>query len=417
MTEARDIIEKIYSPMILSLSLRNLRLNKFRTALSMIGIVIGVFAICSLGMVGAAFTENINQMVAENANTLTLSSLEEKNIDGTIVHGFSEKDINDIENAVKAVTTDYEIITENSGTKYITVGNEGVYAYLTGIDTEGIESVVGMNLIEGTIPKSANGVLVMKKYAESEGLHVNSRLATTDVDGNEIKLRVTGILKEDFLSMIVSATSSGSCVLTVNLDGYRNLLGIKNNLYDVVIVKVDDPLLLNSMEQAVDREMNGKSFKSSDDRVSITNSLDTVETLNTILGLTMVLGTVVSAISLLVASVAIVNVMMMSVKERTREVGILRSIGTKKSQIRQMFMYEAAIIGFIGAVIGTIFSCMIVPLILLIMFDSAELMTNAAVISYIPVGILVGIAVCLAAGLYPALRAANMNPVEAMATD
>ena len=62
------------------------------------------------------------------------------------------------------------------------------------------------------------------------------------------------------------------------------------------------------------------------------------------------------AISLVVAAVSIFNVMIMSVSERVKEIGILRSIGTRKSEIRKMFLYEAIIIGFIGAVIGAVLS-------------------------------------------------------------
>ena len=402
--------------MILSLSIRNLKLNKFRTMLSLIGIVIGVFSICGLGMVGAAFTENINTMVAENADRLTLSSIAEKNIGGTIVYGFSEKDISEIESAVKSVTTEYTIITQNTGSKALVVGKSGAVGYLTGMSEEGLEEIAVPTLEEGSLPRSANGILITRDYADDNNLHINSRITTTDVNGDEVKLRVTGIMEEDLMTFVMSA-SMEMCMITGSLDMYQKLLGDKNNLYDTVIIKVKDPLLLQPIEDAVERKMNGKAYKDSDDTVRITNSYDTAETLNDVLSLAYIFRTVISAVSLVVASVAIVNVMMMSVKERTREIGILRSIGTKKSQILQMFLYEAGIMGMIGSFIGTVWSCIITPIILIIMLDSAEMMFSAGVLCYIPLGILIGIGVCLAAGLYPALKAANLNPVEAMSTD
>ena len=183
------------------------------------------------------------------------------------------------------------------------------------------------------------------------------------------------------------------------------------------MVVVDDPYILTPMENAVERKMNGKAYKDSDDKVTITNSYDTVESLNDVLDMIAVFRTALSAISLIVAAVAIVNVMLMSVKERTREIGILRSIGTLKSQILQMFIYEAGLIGFIGAAVGVILSCIAGPIVLYLMTDSLELMLAPSVFIYIPMGILIGVAVCVLAGLYPALHAANLNPVEAMATD
>lgn len=416
MSSLGDLWHKLYSPMIFALSLRNLKLNKFRTALSMIGIIIGVFAICGLGMVGAAFTENINDMVAENANTLMISSIEEKNIDGRVVNGFSDKDISEIEGSVKTVTTDYEIITANMGTKYVMAGKDGVYAFIIAIDPEGLQSLMGSELEEGTMPKGPGGVVIMKEYADNHNLHINSRLSTTDAYGNEVNLRITGILKESQMMSMMSG-SQEICMLAGTLDLYKNLLGTHDGLYDYVIVKVDDPLLLNPLEDAVERTMNGKSYKDSDNTVQITNSYDTLDSLNDVLSLTSLFTAVISGISLLVASVAIVNVMMMSVKERTREIGILRSIGTRRNQIMQMFIYEAGIIGLVGAFIGVVFACVAVPFLLIIMMDTAEYMLTLPVLAYVPIGILIGLVVCLIAGLYPALKAAHLNPVEAMATD
>lgn len=133
--------DKIYSPVIFSLAVRNLKLNKTRTMLSMIGIIIGVLAICGMGMVGAGFSENVNEMISDDANMLMLTSIEEKNVDGRIVHGFNDNDVSDIEAAVQTVTSDYTIIKANSGTKYVTVDRDGTIAMLGGMSDEGLEEV------------------------------------------------------------------------------------------------------------------------------------------------------------------------------------------------------------------------------------------------------------------------------------
>lgn len=409
--------QKIYSPMVFSLALRNLKLNKFRTILSMIGIVIGVFTICALGMVGAGLQENINDTIAESANSLQISSIEEKYTpDGRVVKGLSDKDVNDIELAIKSVSTDYTIAKANMGYKNVKTGNDGAYAIVIGIADEGLEKSMKDHLEAGNIPNSPGGVIILSEYAEKHNLHVNSRISTTNHLGEKTTLRVTGIMESTQMTKMM-AMSQDLCMIFGTMDLYHNLLGTNDGLYSYCMVVVDDPYILTPMENAVERKMNGKAYKDSDDKVTITNSYDTVESLNDVLDMIAVFRTALSAISLIVAAVAIVNVMLMSVKERTREIGILRSIGTLKSQILQMFIYEAGLIGFIGAAVGVILSCIAGPIVLYLMTDSLDLMLAPSVFIYISMGILIGVAVCVLAGLYPALHAANLNPVEAMATD
>ena len=110
--------------MIIALALRNLKLNKFRTILSMIGIVIGVFAICSMGMVSAGFTDELDNMISDTADTLTLSPLGEKVVGGATAVGFSEKDVRNIELATKSVTKEYSLIPYYTTYKPVTIGKE-----------------------------------------------------------------------------------------------------------------------------------------------------------------------------------------------------------------------------------------------------------------------------------------------------
>ncbi len=361
--ENTTLWQKIYSPMILSLAIRNLKLNKFRTILSMIGIVIGVFAICGMGMISAGFTEEMNSMISETADTLTISPVGEIIIDGTTTTGFSTKDLRDIESAVKSVTKEYDIIPMYSSSKYIYIGKDTTtMASIYGLDSGDITKLA--TLIQGTLPRGSTNVIVGETFAEDNDLRIGSRLIMLDTTGQEVTCKVVGIMEDSGSTSMGFSTDNA---VVGSIEWYTGIVGENYGLYDTVIVKADDPTELNAIDAAIEKKMNGKEDKDSDDTVYILNSYEMMSVFGEMLSMVGIFTTLISGISLLVASVAIVNVMLMSVKERTREVGILRRIGTYRSHILQMFLYEAGLIGLFGAIIGTMLALITTLVLLLVM--------------------------------------------------
>ncbi|MCQ2511287.1 MAG: FtsX-like permease family protein, partial [Lachnospiraceae bacterium] len=136
--------------------------------------------------------------------------------------------------------------------------------------------------------------------------------------------------------------------------------------------------------------------------------------LQNILSMTVLLGVVVSAISLIIAAVSITNIMIISVQERKPEIGLMRVIGTTRRQITLMFLFESGLIGLFGSLAGVVISVILISLPLLLILHDVSYLLLPSVWIYIPLGVAVGILVCVISGLYPAIKAARLNPVEAI---
>ena len=401
---------KIFSPIIFELSVRNLRLNLLRSMLSMIGIIIGVLAITSLGMMGGAFSAEMTSLLSSSTNSLTIMSVEEKTVDGIPATGLSSKDLRDIEAAIRSATSDYILIPMYQGSKVAKFQNEEFSAQVYGLEPGDIPELVTIQ--DGKVPRGSEGILIGEKLAEDYDLRIGSRLTMTDKNGATTAVRVVGILENSGMSLTFSTDSA-----IVGTTTWYESIANTHNLYSSAMVKTGNLDNLDAISAAIEKRLNGRADRDTDDRVYVMDARQFAEIMQEGLGMVSLFLVAIGGISLLVAAVAIFNVMLMSVNERIREIGILRSIGTLRSQIIQMFLYEAAVIGFIGAVIGGILSLIAAALVISLMLGDISLMFNLSVLMYIPYGIVIGVFVCLLSGLYPAWKAANLNPVEALASD
>ncbi len=409
-SSSSSLAGKLVSPIVFELSMRNLRLNFLRSLLSMIGIIIGVVAITSLGMMGAAFSSDMTSLLSSSTNSLSIMSIEEKTVDGVVASGLSTKDLRDIEAAIRSATSDYTLIPMYQGSKSIKGGGDEFSAQIYGFRPGDISEQV--TVLSGKIPRGTEGVLIGEKLAKDHDLRIGSRLTMVDKTGAATAVRVVGIMENSGNSLTFSTDSA-----IVGTDTWFESLFTTHKLYSSAQVKTGNLDNLDAISAAIEKRMNGRADRKTDDRVYVLDARQFAAMMQEGLGMISLFLVAVGGISLLVAAVAIFNVMLMSVNERIREIGILRSIGTLRSQVLLMFLYEAAIIGLIGAVIGGVLSLGASAVVIGLLFQNIGLLFTPSVLIYIPYGIIIGILVCLLSGLYPAWKAANLNPVDALASD
>jgi putative ABC transport system permease protein len=155
-------------------------------------------------------------------------------------------------------------------------------------------------------------------------------------------------------------------------------------------------------------------IKSSNDDFTITTQAELLSTSSSIIGtLTLFLGGI-AGISLLVGGIGIMNIMLVSVTERTREIGLRKAIGARKRDILMQFLTESALLSLLGGILGIILGWLIGLIVGKIAASSSTTLTPVMSIQAILLATLFSTAVGLFFGIYPANRAAGLQPVEAL---
>ena len=389
------------------LSVRSVRLNFLRSLLASIGIVIGVVAISSMGMLGANMQLSVKEQLSSNVNTVMISSdvvRTSTSSGGTISStGVTKSQLNDIRNAAG---TNIVIPLHRTSTQF-TIGSNDGRGSIYGMDPNDVTKF--LTLDEGDTMRGANDALVGSTIASNFDLKIGSRIKIGPPDtASRPTVRVSGILAaRGFASDGVNSDNA----IIVPDTWYTDQYGDKD-VYSQVNVIVKNVDTISDVEAAIDRKVNRNTqviriTDASSRLTSITQTLGTITTFILAIG----------GISLVVAAVSIFNVMMMSVNERVQEIGILLSIGTEKGEVRRMFLYEAFILGIIGALFGGICSLVIGYSVVSAMIGNTSYFFLPDSIIYVPYGMFIGIVVCVASGLYPAWKASNMDPIDALRSE
>lgn len=390
---------------IMQLSFRSIRIHFLRSVLAALGIVIGVVAISSMGMMGANMTLSVTEELSKMANNVIITAASgygggPGGFGGGSDEKISEEEYQDIQKIAEKYGLVYVVYRESDRIK---VGDREGRSTIYGLDEDVMQRI--FTLSDGAFPKSTSSVIVGPTLAERYELKVGSRIEIGDEDeGATTTVKVVGILEERGMSNDINSDMA-------IISSEKLFTGIYGNEgeYDQVNLILND---INDSQKArteILERMNRKETT-----VNVQDSSRMLESITSTLGTMTTFVMAIAGISLLVAATSIFNVMMMSVTERVREIGIMRSIGAQKSEIRRMFLYESVVLGVVGACIGAVLALGIGWVVVLAMVGSTDYFFLSESLLYIPFAMLVGIAVCVLSGVYPAWRAADLDPVEAL---
>ena len=389
---------------LFQVAFKNLRSRRLRSFLTILGVVIGIAAIVALISIGEGLNQSVTRQF-EQLGTRTLTVQPGGGFAESTLAKLQTEDVDTIEK-VKGVDFATEIYIVS---KQVVFKGEKKSAVIIGIDPEKIDKLgmIGVAEIDSGRQLSKNdttAIIVGEGFGEKilkQELRLKESL---EMDGT--KLRVVGVLKgakQSFAAMFNTAIAMNSEELkklsTEEITPFRIIVNVlPGEDVDEVKQRISDRL---------EKEHGKKDFQ-------VMAMQQIADIAGSVIGLINLVLIGIAAISLLVGGIGIMNTMLMSVMERTREVGVMKAIGATTNKIIAIFVVEAGMIGLAGGIIGLLFGAGIAGIVSLAA-DAAGLPLATAVTPTLIIGALAfSMAIGMIAGVYPAKRAASIDPVEAL---
>ena len=391
--------------------------NKSRTALTLLGIIIGVGSVITVVGVGDGAGEVIGELLGSYGSTSLLvipnqaASFESRN--RFRLEEITREDIDQINtqaDAVKAVTPQIqmEVTASHLGTSVKSRLMGTLHQFL---DAQGVEIELGRSLRE-------EDDRLMRKVAVLGSEAADALFGDKDPIGEfvgiegVVEVEVIGVLaqeKESFISTVSEFDTSNNNTIFVPASAVERVGG-SSNIYFLIGEAVSEERIEDAKRQILTiLTMNHGKWDGKYDKFVIQEMGAILETLDTVTGTITAFISIIAGIALAVAGIGIMNIMLVSVKERTREIGTRKALGAKQSSILNQFVLETLMLCGGGGLFGVGLAAVLVSVI-------ARIWSWPAMISpqVIQLSVILSLVTGLVFGLYPASKAANMDPVEAL---
>ena len=390
--------------------------NKLCSFLTMLGIIIGVVALIVLVSIANGATSSVTDQISSMGSSyLTVIITDDK---GNPLRLKELSDFCEPEEVDEVAPVSWTSVTAktsySNGTMTLT-GTTGSYA-----DIQGLELFSGRFLKQTDIDNNSYVVVITKDTA-------TELLGRVDAVGESIKLNgksflVVGVLSDSTsLTQGAAVTSSSdsddsdSSSSSVQLEGYipfSTMTRLADNVLDVTMFYASgtDEDSLEPAENAL-TELLMERFGEDEDAFSIVDQSEIMEAMSSVTNTMSLMIGGIAAISLLVGGIGIMNIMLVSVTERTREIGIRKAIGAGRETIMLQFLIEALLVSLMGCLAGIGLSWVILKVAAVVMKNSMSFTMDMKVV-WLSVAFSVLIGVLF--GLYPANKAASKKPIDTL---
>lgn len=369
--------------------------HRMRSILTMLGIIIGIFAVTSLISVGQSSNAAITAQIEGLGTNMLTVSIRDYRAKLTLKDVEEMKSLDGIAAASPAITGIYTVKNGNTSMDSITV--QGV--------SPDYQAIRGYKLDSGRFISDKDNSSRLKVAVVGQNIAV-TLYGTLDVIGqkiaiNGIQFQIIGLLEQQGSN---ETTNQDDLVMIPFVTAQRVMQNTRISTVYLSAVSAD---IVTAAQENVVKYM--QRFSTQDNGFSVNTQSSVLKSLSSVTATQTAMLGGIAGISLLVGGIGIMNIMLVSVMERTREIGIEKAIGATRKDILLQFLFEAVIVSGIGGLIG----------IFLALFGSGfvgSIMNTAVTVQsgVMILALVFSLAIGIGFGIYPAVKASKLNPIEAL---
>lgn len=396
-----------------NIAVRNIKTRTLRSLLTILGIVIGVFLIVSLLSLSEGIKETITkQLTSLGGEMIFIMPGSESNMMSMMMGG-EKLESQDIAAIRKTAGVDKTLAMSYSGS-VLRYKEESKSAFISGISwKEGLDIVQkyqGWTLAQGRWPIPGKKEVLIGTQLANETFKEKVR-PNTEITIKGRRFEVVGVLNS-----LGNKTDDSFAYIDMSI--YQNLTGEKQGSAQVAMVKIEDGVSVDEVAQDIKENLKAtrkRRVGTDEADFAVITSDKMSDIAGNVLGVIQLAIMAFASIAILVGGIGIMNSMFTSVRERTKEIGIMKAIGAKNSAVLSIFLFEAGIIGLIGGVGGTLLGVIMAKSIEAYgqvhpLFYFSAVISPALIIFGLVFSFIIG---CLS-GFFPAKKASHLKPVEAL---
>ncbi|GKX67120.1 ABC transporter permease [Inconstantimicrobium mannanitabidum] len=379
---------------IIKIALKNIKSNKLRSLLTMIGIVIGISSVIVMVAIGNGSSKSImSQVQSLGSNLITLSVNASKGVTPEDITAIKAMD--GVKNASPIISASVQVKTGTQTTNYS----------VNGVN-EDISEIRQLNLNYGRfisqidVDNRSKVVVIGDTVAQDIFGRLNPINQYIKLNGDEFM--VVGVLKS------VGSSMAGNIDNTIIMPISTAQFIAQNTKISTVYIEATNESSVDSAMASIDSYMTGKLSKYGAKPYNLMSQQQLLDTMSSITKtLSLLLGGI-AGISLIVGGIGVMNVMLVSVTERTKEIGIRKALGGKQKDILKQFLIEALVLSSIGGILGVALG-----------IGVGDLLNSFGVSAVFSLNIILiafgfSMAIGIIFGLFPAYKASKLKPIDAL---